>query len=117
MGEIFYRKLSRPEFERFREIDRSEVVEEIYYYRKDYLKLEILHVSNAYRQCGVGRKLVELAKAEALARGAQKLYISATPSKNTIDFYTNLGCQLTTEIDPELFKLEPEDIHLELKLA
>ena len=46
--------------------------------------------------------------------GAKKLYISATPSKHTVDFYIGLGCKIASEINPELFKLEPEDIHLEL---
>lgn len=39
--------------------------------------------------------------------------ISATPSENTVNFYRNLGCEVTSEIVPELFELEPEDIHLE----
>jgi GNAT superfamily N-acetyltransferase len=178
LGEISYRKLERAEIERFREIDRSEIVEEVYHYsdgklelvkeyydirgfkpsdleeiisrlytlwdedgllfggfaeakivgiaalenkfrgsRQEYLKLELLHVSQAYRKHGVGRKLVELAKAEAVRKGATKLYISATPSKNTVNFYMGLGCQLTTEIDRELFELEPEDIHLELTIS
>jgi len=53
-----------------------------------------------------------MAKARQL--GARKLYISATPSKNRVDFYMHLGCRLTSQIDPKLYELEPEDIHLEL---
>jgi hypothetical protein len=45
--------------------------------------------------------------------GARRLYISATPSENTVGFYTHLGCVITREVDPALFELEPEDIHLE----
>ena len=44
---------------------------------------------------------------------ARKLYISATPSENTINFYLNIGCIITREVDQALFELEPEDIHLE----
>jgi hypothetical protein len=40
------------------------------------------------------------------------LYISATPSQNTVDFYLKRGCQVTGDPDPELWELEPEDIHL-----
>ena len=44
---------------------------------------------------------------------ARKLYISATPSENTINFYRNLGCIVTEDVDQALFELEPEDIHME----
>ncbi|EPO8012708.1 GNAT family N-acetyltransferase, partial [Pseudomonas aeruginosa] len=40
------------------------------------------------------------------------LYVSATPSQNTVDFYTRLGCRLCMEPDEELYRLEPEDVHL-----
>ncbi len=80
---------------------------------KDRLQLKFLHVSRAYREQGLGRQLFELAKGEARQRGAKRLYISATPSENTINFYRRLGCVVTRELDPELYALEPEDIHLE----
>jgi predicted N-acetyltransferase YhbS len=84
--------------------------------KKDQLQLKFLHVSRAYRNQGFGRHLFELAKVKANEKGAKRLYISATPSENTIDFYRRLGCAVTREIDPELFALEPEDIHLECDL-
>lgn len=175
-----YRLLSREEIERLNEIDRSEIIEKLYYIKdgqlelkdefydvknewwiheevekillprlrdlfdrggtvigafdgakiagmvaleskwigieKDQLKLDILFVSKIYRKAGVGRQLMNLAMEKAREQGAKKLYISATPSKNTVDFYMSLGAIPATEIDQELFKLEPEDIHLELKL-
>jgi predicted N-acetyltransferase YhbS len=80
--------------------------------RGDQLQLKFLHVSHAYRRRGLGRKLFELAASEAAHRGATRLYISATPSKNTIDFYVSFGASPTKELDPELFALEPDDIHL-----
>lgn len=79
----------------------------------DQLQLKFLHVSRAYRKQGLGQHLFALAKAEAHTRGAKRLYISATPSEKTINFYQWLGCVVTQEVDPELFTLEPEDIHLE----
>ncbi len=82
----------------------------------DQLQLKFLHVSNSYRNRGVGRQLFELAKAIAREKRARRLYISATPSENTINFYLRLGCVVTREPDPELFKLEPEDIHLECQV-
>jgi predicted N-acetyltransferase YhbS len=81
--------------------------------RKDQLQLEFLHVSSAYRNRGFGAQLFELAKATARERGARRLYISATPSENTINFYLRLGCAIAKEPDPKLVELEPEDIHLE----
>ncbi len=80
------------------------------------LQLKFLHVSNSYRGCGWGTKLFELAKATARERGARQLYISATESENTVNFYMRLGCVLARELDAELFELEPEDIHLECEL-
>ena len=81
--------------------------------RKDQLQLKFLHVSSSYRNSGLGTQLFELAKATARERGAKRLYISATPSENTVNFYRRLGCVVAAEPDPDLFKLEPEDIHLE----
>ena len=53
---------------------------------------------------------------KAIDLGAESLYISATPSKNTIGFYLHMGCRLAFEVNQELFRLEPKDIHLELIL-
>jgi predicted N-acetyltransferase YhbS len=83
----------------------------------DQLQLKFLHVGNGYRDQGLGRRLFELAAGEARRRGARRLYISATPSQHTIDFYLGLGCTVAPEPDAGLFALEPEDIHLEYLLA
>lgn len=83
---------------------------------KDELQLKFLHVSRSYRGRGLGAKLFERAKVTARQRGAKRLYVSATPSEHTINFYTRLGCKVAKEPDPELFELEPEDIHLELRI-
>ncbi len=80
---------------------------------KDQLQLKFLHVSSAYRKRGLGTELFELAKATARERKATRLYISATPSENTVNFYTRLGCAVAGQPEPDLFALEPEDIHLE----
>lgn len=80
---------------------------------KDQLQLKFLHVSSAYRHRGLGQQLFELAKATARERRAKRMYISATPSERTINFYLRLGCVVAAEPDPELNELEPEDIHLE----
>ena len=84
--------------------------------RGDQLQLEFLHVSNAYRKRGLGAQLFNLAKSVAREKGARRMYISATPSENTINFYLRLGCAIADEPDPELLALEPEDIHLECEV-
>lgn len=83
---------------------------------RDQLQLEFLHVSRRYRKGGLGRALFEKAAGRAQELGAKWLYVSATPSENTIHFYFHMGCSLTEELNPELFALEPEDIHLEYRV-
>ncbi|HUA36472.1 MAG TPA: GNAT family N-acetyltransferase [Candidatus Binataceae bacterium] len=82
----------------------------------DQLQLEFLHISSSSRQQGLGRRLFDLAKATARERGARRLYISATPSENTVNFYLRRGCSIAKTPDPVLFAREPEDIHLECEL-
>ncbi|MCP4547473.1 MAG: GNAT family N-acetyltransferase [bacterium] len=81
------------------------------------LNLTGLWVSHEYRQQGIGKHLVTMAGDLCLARGAGILYISATPSENTIRFYFSLGCRHADPVDPDLLAKEPEDIHLELPLV
>lgn len=77
------------------------------------VQLKFLHVSRDYRKKGFGKLLFKIAVQKAIEIGADKLYISSTPSENTVNFYLHLNCRLTEDVDPELYKLEPEDIHLE----
>jgi len=69
-------------------------------------------VSHDHRNQGLGRLLFEQAVERARAMGASRLYISATPSENTVDVYLHLGCVVANELDDELFELELEDIHM-----
>jgi N-acetylglutamate synthase-like GNAT family acetyltransferase len=81
-----------------------------------YCKMDILHVSNKYRKKGIATRLIAECKNAAMNFGANRLYISATESKNTVEFYQKRGAILVEELDDELFKLEPEDIHLEIEI-
>lgn len=83
---------------------------------QNYIKMDILFVSKNYRGKGVAKALMERATLAAQKLNGKKLYISATPSENTINFYFSMGCVLAKELDEELFELEPYDIHLELDL-
>ena len=84
---------------------------------KDTLQMKFLHVSNNYRKHGLGKELFLLAAEKAIELEAKKMYISATASENTVNFYLNLGCVLASELDEELYALEPDDIHLEFDLT
>ena len=83
---------------------------------RDQLQLKFLHVGRRHRQAGLGRALFENAVARARELGARRLYISSTPSENTVRFYLRRGCRVTDEVDAALFELEPEDIHLEFDI-
>jgi predicted N-acetyltransferase YhbS len=83
---------------------------------KDQLQLKFLHISRDYRKNGYGRQLFELSKTKARSMGARQVYISATPSENTVNFYLQLGAVLADEADPELLALEPGDIHMTCEL-
>lgn len=58
------------------------------------------------------RKACEIAR-EA---GSRRMYVSSTPSSSAVGFYIAQGCKLAEEVDPELYALEPDDIHLILDL-
>ena len=75
-------------------------------------QLAYLYVSRAYRGRGVGVQLFDAAVSFAREAGANGLYVSATPTENTVDFYLNRGCVLAPEPDPRLLAAEPDDIHL-----
>jgi predicted N-acetyltransferase YhbS len=85
--------------------------------RHDTLQLKFLHVSRDYRKHGLGSALFQMVVEKARSLGAKKLYISATPSKNTVNTYARLGCVLAAETDPKLLALEPEDIHFEYVIS
>jgi GNAT superfamily N-acetyltransferase len=80
------------------------------------VKMDILYVGAPFRGRGVARALVARAAEAARAMGASALYISATPTRRTVDFYLRCGARLAEEVDAELLAMEPEDIHLTLSL-
>lgn len=81
------------------------------------LKLDLLYVSAGYRKQGIGKAITRRLAAAARAKGATHLYISATPTQGTVDAYLRMGAEVLGTPDPDLFELEPEDIHLQLKLG
>jgi ribosomal protein S18 acetylase RimI-like enzyme len=74
--------------------------------------LAFLHVSRPYRGRGVAQALWDAAAHLAVERGAESIYVSATPTESAIGFYLRQGCQLARPVHADLFAAEPEDIHL-----
>jgi len=79
-------------------------------------QLTALHVSRPYRGTGVGCALSDEVVRRARADGAGRLYVSATPTRATVDFYMGRGFEPLAVPDARLFALEPDDIHLEMRL-
>jgi len=77
------------------------------------LELKFLYVDQNYRKQLLGQSLFNLAVREAAKRDAKGLYVSATPTKRTVDFYLRMGCATLRKPDTILYELEPEDIHLQ----
>ena len=75
-------------------------------------QLGYLHVTEAFRAAGIGSRLAD--ELERVARGAgdSEMVVSATPSENTVRFYLGRGFEPMAEPLPELFALEPEDVHM-----
>ena len=79
-------------------------------------QLQYLHVSRAYRRQGIASRLVMEISRLARETGARQLYVSATPSRSAVGFYRTLGFAPTSTPHPDLFVLEPDDIHMTISL-
>lgn len=82
-----------------------------------YTELALFHISAPYRRMGIGKQLFRLACDDARALGAQKLYISSGPTKNTQAAYSRFGCVHAEEIKASAVERYPGDIQLEFRLT
>jgi GNAT superfamily N-acetyltransferase len=80
--------------------------------RPGIAQLAYLHVSDAYRGRGIGGRLSDELDALARTAGDTSMVVSATPSLNTVRFYLRRGFEPMAEPLPELYELEPDDVHL-----
>ena len=80
--------------------------------RRGMAQLAFLHVSNGYRRWGIGSRLAREVIKEAKTSAADRIYVSATPSGSSVGFYLSHGFDLVEDVIPELFDLEPEDVHM-----
>ncbi|WP_376744331.1 GNAT family N-acetyltransferase [Acinetobacter sp.] len=74
--------------------------------------LQYFYVDAHHQGYGIGSQLMQTVITSAKKLGGKQLYISATPSQRTVDFYLNQGARLLEKPDQQLWSLEPEDIHL-----
>jgi GNAT superfamily N-acetyltransferase len=81
--------------------------------RPGVAQLAYLYVSDGRRGQGVGATLTDELERVAREAGSRSMVVSATPSRNTVDFYRRCGYEPMAEPLPELYELEPDDVHLE----
>lgn len=79
-----------------------------------YILLDQLFVSKDYRSRNIGRKILRLCAESTKERGAEKLYLCAGSSEDTIAFYQKTGCVPAEEINTALFREARNDIRMEL---
>lgn len=89
---------------------------ELFGSKQEYRELTYIHVSNEFRNGGIGKNLFQLCCKKAKEIGTKKLYIAAHPSEETQHFYRKLGCTFAVEINQTIFDKEPLDIQLEFVL-
>ncbi|MCL2592826.1 MAG: GNAT family N-acetyltransferase [Defluviitaleaceae bacterium] len=78
-----------------------------------YALLDQLFISNGYRGKGIGKKLFFMAVETAKSWAADKFYICAGSSEDTLAFYISLGCENAKEVNQKLFEQDENDIQLE----
>lgn len=81
------------------------------YYK--YVLLDQLFISNELRNKGIGKKLFFMSAKMAKNKGAEKFYICAGSSEETIAFYFAIGCEETKVIDQDLYQTDTRDYQLE----
>ncbi len=83
--------------------------------QEKYANLTMLFVDNDWKRKGIGRSLfIEMCRC-AKEMGADKLFISAIPSFETVAFYFNVGCSDAEQIIEDFVDTE-EDRYLEYDL-
>lgn len=81
-----------------------------------YANLTMLFVDDEYKRKGIGKALFNAVSEHAIKLGAEKLFISAVPSVETVAFYFSMGCTDAKEIIPEYIDTD-DDRYLEYSLT
>ena len=80
-----------------------------------YSNFTMLFVDDDWKRKGIGKMLFQNLCRCAMAIGAEKVFISAIPSFETVAFYLNMGCVDAKEIIAEFIDTE-QDRYLEYDL-
>lgn len=83
--------------------------------RARYANLTMLFVDDRYKRQGLGRRLFDQLCRYAETLGAERVFVSAVPSWETVAFYQALGCQDAEEV-PAAFVDTDDDRFLEYRL-
>jgi len=78
-----------------------------------YVLLDQIFIDLKYRSKGIGKQLFLHSVTEAIKFGADKFYICAGSSEETIAFYRKIGCVEAAEINVELYEGDTRDMQLE----
>ena len=89
---------------------------EVFGSKHKYALLDQIFISLPNRSKGIGKQLFIRAAADAMKFDAEKLYICAGSSEETIAFYKALGCVEAIELNSELYEGDTRDIQLEYSL-
>ena len=109
------RRISSDDYITYLALENDKVVGFISLLKKindSYMILDMMHVSNEYRNQGIGKSLFEKGIGEAKKAQAKALYISACSSEETIAFYKAMGCVLTNNPIKEMADKEPFDLQM-----
>ena len=79
----------------------------------DTIDLSTCFTDKNYRKHGIATKLTNILKEKARQLNARKMYVSAAPSKNTVDFYMGIGFRMTNETIKMIYDENPTDIQME----
>ena len=74
--------------------------------------LAYLHVSRPARRRGAATALWNESARRGRDAGADRMYVSATPTGSAVGFYLRQGSQLARPPHSDLYAKEPDDIHL-----
>lgn len=83
-------------------------------HRTGLAQLMSLYIDRTVRRRGVAGRLCRSAFDLSREAGAASIYVSSSPTRGTVGFYWSQGfrpCAADT-IDPQLYALEPNDIHM-----
>ncbi len=75
-------------------------------------QLLALYVDSNHRMSGIAKSLYLKAEDAAKSRKSKTLYVCATPTDSSVNFYLSQGFEPTATPNTGLFEKHPEDIHM-----